>query len=817
MFRNFLTVAIRNLQKQKTHSAINIGGLAIGMAVAILIGLWVIDELSFDKYHKHYNRIAQVLQKEQHLGKIKVWDDLPYLLVDAMQREMGESFSHIVAAMPSRHNLELSDQGQATGAIGPKKLPATGWYMDVGAAEMFTLKLRRGTSTVPANPYSIMLSASLAKALFGDAEPMGRTITLDNQWNPTDKAPVTVTGVYDDLPPNTRFHDMQYLLPWQYLVLSKGSMLQQGWHDHRIRIYAELNPDADARKLASSLAPLELNILKGLAGESEELAAGPQILLHPMSDWHLYSDFKEDIVDRGPVQFVRMMATIGTFVLVLACINFMILSTARSERKSREVGIRKAIGSLRGQLIRQFFVESYLIVLIALIPALALAGISLPWFNQLAAKQLTMPWTDPAFWALALAFVLIAGLLAGSYPALYLSSFSPLAALKGIFKTGTSAAILRKALVVLQFTLSVTLIIATVVVYKQIIFAKDRPIGYTRQGLMTVPITSKEFLEKYDFLRSRLKATGAVMEIAESNSALTNVSSNNGGFDWPGKPAGFQEDFGTLTVTYEYGRTIGWQFTGGRDFSPAYGTDSLGLVVNEAAVKYMGLAHPVGTIIHWRSEWLKLDTGYHIIGVIRDMVVQSPYDPVKPTLFRLGGNPNSIYIRIDSHVSPHYAIGKIADVFKEVISSTPFVYQWADDDYAKKFATEERTGEVASLSAALAVFISLLGLFGMALFVAEQRTREISIRKVLGASVFRLWWLLAKEFVTLVLLSIVVAWVAAYYFMHGWLQQYSYRATFSWWIFASAGIGILLIALLSISHQSLKAAFLNPVRNLRSE
>jgi putative ABC transport system permease protein len=311
---------------------------------------------------------VQVLQKEQHLGKVRVWNHLPYVLVDAMRREAAGTFSHIVAAMPSEGKyLELSDHGQETDVMGSKKLPATGWYMDANAPEMLTLKLLRGTSTGLSDPYSIMLSASMAKSLFGDAEPMGRIITLDDEWDPGNKMPVTVTGLYDDLPANTRFHDMQYLLSWQLLLRSKASMLQQGWRDHRIQIYAELKPDADAEKVAAWLAPLELNILKGLEGEKEELAANPQILLHPMSDWHLYSDFKEDIVDQGPVQFLRIMGIIGAFVLVLACINFMILSTARSERRAKEVGIRKAIGSLRGQLIRQFFVESYLVVLIAFI------------------------------------------------------------------------------------------------------------------------------------------------------------------------------------------------------------------------------------------------------------------------------------------------------------------------------------------------------------------------------------------------------------------------------------------------------------------
>ena len=369
----------------------------------------------------------------------------------------------------------------------------------------------------------------------------------------------------------------------------------------------------------------------------------------------------------------------------------------------------------------------------------------------------------------------------------------------------------------MQFTVSVTLIISTIVVYRQLLFAKDRPVGYTRAGLLMVPITSQEFIGKYDVLCDRLKQTGVVAEMAESESAVTNVSSHNGGFDWPNKPPGQQEEFGTLTVTYEYGQTIGWQFLEGRDFSRAYGGDSLRVVINESAAKYMGLQHPAGATIHWKNEWLKVDTNFRIIGVIRDMVMQSPYAPVKPTIFRLGANPNWIYVRIDPHTGMHDAIAKIAGVFRAAIPSTPFEYRFADEEYAKKFAMEERIGKVAGVFAALAILVSCLGLFGMALFIAEQRTREIGIRKVLGATVFTLWGLLSGEFVGLVLLSIAIAAPVAWYVMNGWLQNYPLHVGISWWIFAATAVGTILITLLTVSYQAIRAAMANPVEALRSE
>ena len=366
----------------------------------------------------------------------------------------------------------------------------------------------------------------------------------------------------------------------------------------------------------------------------------------------------------------------------------------------------------------------------------------LPWFNNLAGKTNSLYHTlTLCFGWAGIAFILLTGLLAGSYPALYLSSFNPVKVLKGVFKAGKLAAVPRKVLVVLQFSVSVTLIICTIIVYNQVIFAKNRPVGYTRDGLVIVPIKSQEFLGKFDVLRGgELKNTNAVAEMAISESPLTDVSSHSSGFDWTGKDPGVEEDFGTLTVDYEYGKTIGWEFTDGRDFSRAYSSsDSSGFVINESAAKYMGFKHPVGETVNWKSKWLNVDKNFKIIGVIKDMVMQSPYETVKPTIFRLGDNPNWIYLRINPNMATSTALAKIELVFKSLIPSVPFEYYFADQEYARKFATEERIGKLAGVFSGLAIFISCLGLFGMASFVSEQRTKEIGLRKVLGATVFNLW------------------------------------------------------------------------------
>ena len=801
-----LRTALRGLTRAKTHSLINIGGLAIGMAISILIGLWIKDELSYNKFHKNYDRIVQILQKEEFLGKPHVWEHLPYILLHSLQTSFNQPFQHIVPTIDA-DGLNLQ--------IGANIISATGLYAGPDAPDMFTLNMLSGNRAGLTDLHSILINASTAKALFGTTNATGKVITLDNSWDPTTKTPVTVTGVYEDLPSNTRFHDIQCLLPWDLYVSANPFLQKESWKDHRINIFAELKPGVDRHKLQATIAPLELNILKGLSNASGELAAAPRLILHPMKDWHLYSDFKEDVVDRGPIQFVWMMGVIGIFVLLLACINFMNLSTARSERRAKEVGIRKAIGSLRGQLIRQFYAESILVVLIAFIPALLIAALSLPAFNQLAAKHLTMPWDSAIFWLLAATFIFLTGLISGSYPALYLSAFNAVTSLKGTHKAGS--AIPRKALVVLQFTFSATLIISTIVVYRQLLFAKNRPVGYTRDGLVMIPMTSQDYFNKETVLTDHLLQTRAVASVAESESVVTDINSHNGGFTWPGKPVSLQEDFGTIRVSRDYGKTIGWQFIEGRDFSRNFGTDSAAVVINESAAKFMGLKNPVGTLIHWKNEWLKVDTEYRIIGVIHDMVMQSPYEPVKPTIFRLGGDPNWMYTRINPLDNTHDAIEKIAAVFKQLIPGSPFEYRFADEEYARKFASEERIGKVATVFAILAILISCLGLFGMANFVAEQRTREIGIRKVLGATTLSLWNLLSKEFVTLVLLSITIASPIAWYFMQQWLRNYPIHTSISIWIFAATGAATILITLLTVSFQAMKAALANPVDALRSE
>ncbi|RIV21322.1 ABC transporter permease [Fibrisoma montanum] len=810
MLRNYIKIAWRNLTKNKGYSAINIGGLAVGMAVAMLNGLWIWDELSFNNYHQNYDRIAQVVKQQIHEGETGVGQTMVYPLGTELKTKYRDTFRHLVRA---------SFQQDKILAAGDNKLSVTGQFMDPEAPEMLSLKMIYGNRAGLNDPNAILISAQTARALFGDADPLNKVITLNNQTQ------VKVTGVYEDLPLNTEFHKTRFLTTWA-LFLQENDWIEKraidNWRNHFIKIYAEIPAGSTFDQVSERIKNAELN---NIAHLPEESARKPQILLYPMSRWHLFP-YERGQINKGPVQMVWLVGIIGGFVLLLACINFMNLSTARSEKRAKEVGIRKTVGSVRGQLISQFFSESFLVAMLALVVALFLTTVSLNWFNNLVAKQIVMPWNNGWFWATSTAFVFITGLLAGSYPALYLSSFQPVKVLKGTFRVGRFAAVPRRVLVVVQFTVSVTLIISTIIVYRQIQYAKQRPVGYSREGLITMPMKSDDFYGKYDVLRRELKNTGVVAEMSQSMGPVTDVYSGNNGFEWKGKDPRKDESFGTLAVTHEHGKTVGWQFVAGRDFSRKYASDSLGMVINEAAARYMGLANPaadaaVGELVTWRWwENNKPPIQYRILGVIKDMVMESPYEPIIPTVFYIKGHNGSvswINIKIRPEVTASDALFKIEAVFKKLIPSAPFEYKFVDQEYAAKFAAEERIGTLAGFFASLAVLISCLGLFGLASFTAEQRTKEIGIRKILGASVASLWQMLSKDFVVLVIVACLIAIPTAFYSMSGWLQNYTYRTELSWWIFALAGAGALLITLLTVSFQAIKAALMNPVKSLRSE
>jgi ABC-type antimicrobial peptide transport system permease subunit len=805
MIKNYLKIAWRNLIKSKGYSAINIGGLAVGMAVALLIGLWIYDELSFNKYHQNYDRIAQVMTKGSFNGQSFSDVALPRPLEFELRNKYGSPFKNIV--------MSRWDEGHIL-SVGDKKISQVGRFMQEGAPEMLALKMLKGSWSGLKDLHSIMLSSSTAKALFGDNDPLGKTMRIDNQMD------VKVTGVYKDLPNNTEFKNLKFISSWDLLMSYNKWMedAKDNWGNSSFLMYVQLEPNTTIDGVSAMIKNAEYNMV-----DEERKKFNFQVFLNPMSRWHLYSEWKNGVNTGGRIQYVWMFGIIGAFVLLLACINFMNLSTARSEKRAKEVGVRKAIGSMRSQLIKQFLCESFLIVLIAFVLAIVLVSLSLPWFNKVSDKEMAMIWSNKVFWLVSLAFVLITSIVSGSYPAFYLSSFNPVQVLKGTLQVGRFASLPRKVLVVLQFTVSVVLIIGTIIVYRQIQHAKNRPVGYSREGLLMVYIKSPDLLQKYDVLARQLKNEGVATEVASSSSPTTAVWSNNGGLEWRGKDPNKIEGFGTVWITHDYGKTVGWQFKEGRDYSPSFASDSVSnnsdstimrsIVINDAAVKYMELKNPVGEIIKWGGFQ------FTIVGVIKDMIMESPFSPVRQTMYLVNYDEANacIHIRINPKISAGEALVKMESIFKKLVPSVPFDYQFVDTEYATKFAAEERIGTLASFFAALAIFISCLGLFGLASFIAEKRTKEIGIRKVLGATIYNLWTMLSKDFVVLVLIACFIAVPLAYYFLHQWLQKYEYRTEMSWWVFAVAIAGAMIITLLTVSFQAIKAAIANPVKSLRTE
>ena len=790
MLKNYFKTAVRNLAKNKLHSILNIAGLSAGIAVTLLIGLWINDELSFDKYHRNYESIAQVMQHQTLNGEVYTQTTIPMPLGAELRTTYGSEFRKIVMSSSTGKHLLASENNHFV---------KTGNYMQADAPSLFSLKILRGSGGGLKDPYSILLSRTVATAIFGNEDPINRIIKFD------DTASLTVTGVYEDLPVNTTLHDLAFIVPWELQAKAVKNNIQN-WNNNGWQIYVQVADHVDMNK-----ASAKIKDAKYAKAGSDNHKYKPVIFLHPMSKWHLYSEFKNGVNVGGRIQYLWLFGIIGLFVLLLACINFMNLATAKSEKRAREVGIRKAIGSRRTQLIYQFFSESLLMAFMGFVLSLLLVVLLLPLFNEVAGKNMSLPLKNPLFWAAGLGFTLVAGLIAGSYPALYLSSFQPVMVLKGTYKAGRLATVPRKVLVILQFTASIALIISTIVVFRQIQFAKDRPVGYSREGLITVESLTPNIYSHFDAFHDDLIKTGAVSSVAWSSSPVTESWNSQGNFDWSGRDKTGTQNFTTVGISKEYGQTIGWQFLAGRDYRTGTGgADGFAFVLNESAAKMMGFKNPIGETVHWFGY------DFTVIGVIKDMVMNSPFSPVQPAIFYMSpGKMNVLNIKMNPGASVQGGLKKIEQVYTQYNPGQPFEYQFVDEEYARKFAMEERIGTLASFFAVLAIFISCLGIFGMASFIAEQRVKEIGVRKVLGATVFNLWKLLSRDFVVLVFISLLIASPLAFYLMHKWLQSYEYRVNIAWWIFAIAGIGALVVTILTVSFQAIKAAMANPVKSLR--
>jgi putative ABC transport system permease protein len=795
MFKNYFKIAWRNLIKNKVYSTINILGLATGMAVAMLIALWIWDEVTFDEYHTNHHQLAQLMTTFiGDDGDKQTGNAIAIPIAKELRMKYGSNFKNVaLASWNFGHTL----------SAGETKITGQGMWVEANFPSMFSLKMLKGNINALSDPSSVLISASIGKSLFGNDDPMNKTIKVDN------KNDFKVAGVYEDFPHNTTLYDAKLFLPWiKYITVENWLKdAQTQWNNHSFQAYAQVNTNGNIASISDKIK------MASMAHKNAATDGKEELVLQPMDKWRLYSEFKNGKAIGGRIQFVWLFTIIGIFVLLLACINFMNLSTARSEKRAKEVGIRKTVGSLRRQLIGQFLSESILVAFMSFILAILLVILLMPLFNTLADKNIGLPWGNWAFWLLALLFTLITGLISGSYPAFYLSKFEPIKVLKGTFRVGRFAALPRKILVVIQFTFSIALIIGTIIVFKQIQFAKGRPVNYIKEGLINIPMTTPDLYGHYDAIRGDLLSTGVVSNMAESSSPTTAVYSTQIGFNWQGKDPSTLPAFATIWATTEFGKTIGWKIKEGRDFSKVFATDSLAMILNEAAVKLIGMKQDVvGQTIQFN------DKKYTVIGVIKDILMQSPYQPVQPTVFMYDqNNVSQVTVAIKPGIPVHDALGKIEAVFKRYNPGAPFDYTFNEDEYSKKFSDEQRIGNLATFFTVLAIFISCLGLFGLASFVAERRKKEIGVRKVLGASVFNLWQMLSKEFAILIIISCAISIPFAWYYLHQWLQGYQYRTEISVWVFIFSCCGALLITVLTVSFQAIKAALANPVKSLRTE
>lgn len=785
MLKNYLKVALRSLWRQKGYSFINIFGLSIGLTSAFLILLWINDELNYDRFHKKEDQIYKAWNRSFHDGALRCWDVTPAPLGPALKSEFPEIQEMSRKSWPGARLLQ----------VGEKSLMIKGCHVDPGFITIFSFPLIQGDKkTALDDPYSIILTESLARRLFGDEDPMNKIIRYNDADN------LKVTGVMRDHPSNTDF-TFEYLITWEYKV--KLGEEYSYWGNNSYHTYVELTKNATLRDVNNKIRDITIRNSEG--DEDTE------VFLHSIKNWRLYSEFTNGKISGGRIEYVRLFGIIAGLILLIACINFMNLATARSEKRAKEVGIRKTIGAKRGSLISQFIGESILVSSIALVFGVIFTELSLPFFNELTNKMLYIHYGQLNYWFIGIGFVLFTGFLAGSYPAFYLSSFKPVKVLKGSFRSGRNVLNPRRVLVVLQFTFSISLIISTIIVYQQIQHAKNRVQGYNKNGLVYHFFTG-DIEKNFEKIKQELLDQRVTSSVCKSNHPITQANSNTWGVDWKGKDPDNKIIFDQMTGSDDFAKTMGIEMVAGRDLNVSqFKTDSFACIINETAARAMRMDEPVGQIIEYDGE------EFRIVGVFKDFIWGSPYSKIRPLFVRGQDWFNVITLRLSNERSISENMKKAEAIFKKYNANFPFNPRFVDEDYARKFRNEQLVGQLSVIFTILTIIISCLGLFGLAAYTAELRTKEIGIRKVLGARITGIVMLISKDFLRLVLIAFVIASVITGYLMQQWLEGYIYRIEISWWIFAMAGSLAALIAVLTVSYQAIRAGYINPVEALRNE
>jgi len=790
MFRHYFKTTFRNLWKNSTYSFLNIFGLAIGIACAALIFLWVEDETTFNSNFAKRNYLYHVMHNEKNDGKILTNGSTPGPMAQALK-----------ADIPGIKNSgRLSWPMDELMVLGEKSIKANGVYADPSVLSMLTLPFINGEAgSAFKQLQSVVISESLSKKFFGNDNPVGKVVKMNINGSYSVDGLFTVTGVYRDFPQNSSYK-FQWISPYEAWE-NKNEWLKP-WSNNLTETIVELNPSASPAAINKKLENYLGTKINGNTGAC---------FLFSMNDWNLRNQFEDGKIAGGNIKYVRMFSWIAFIILIIACINFMNLATARSEQRAKEVGVLKVMGAGKRGLIGKFIGESLLMSFIAVLLALGIVYLLMPSYNTLVKKELAVDILKPVHLISLIGIGAIAGLIAGSYPAFYLSSFNPISILKGMkIKTSTSVVFIRKGLVITQFAVSIILIISTVIIYQQVEHIKTRDIGYSKDNLVTMDLQGT-MKAHFSSIKNKLLSSGYVENAAVSLHDALHVYSYSSIYNWQGKDPNSKISVHSNVVSNEYVATMHMQIISGRDFYHS-GPDTSTIIINKSMAKLMGKEGKVGSII--TSGPYRLE----VVGIIQDFVYNDMYGVPEPLiLVSYNGPATLLTIRYKPNVDLTTALAKTEAIMKEENPGYPFEYKFVDEAFNQFFDTETLIGKLAGVFAALAIFISCLGLFGLAAYTAERRTKEIGIRKVLGASVQGLAGLLSKEFVQLVALSCIIAFPIAWMAMRSWLQDYQYRTTIHWWVFAVAGITALAIALITVSFQAIKAAIANPVKSLRTE
>jgi putative ABC transport system permease protein len=790
MIKNYLKVAWRNLVRNKAHTFINMAGLSVGLACSLLILLWVQNELDMDAFHKNGPNLYQVYEQQHYDNKINGQYYTPGVLAAEIKRVIPEVQYAVNATFYEKHTFKVED----------KIIKLEGGSADADFFKMFSYPLVQGDAQKSLRSISdISISKKMAEEFFGSAQQaMGKTLRLDNRKD------FIVTSVFENVGANSSLK-FDYLINW--LSFLEDNPWAKQWGNNTPYTYLQLRADANPALVDKKIT----HLLEGLDKDEKKGTFTEELSMQRFDQVYLHSNFTNGKIDGGRIGYVHLFSIVAIFILLIACINFMNLTTARSVKRAKEIGVRKVVGAVRGVLIRQFISESLLLTSMAVMVSLIMLVALLPYFNQVTQKQIELPFHEPLFWVKLLVITLITGVISGSYPALFLSSFNPVKVLKGTLKLDSGTTLFRKGLVVFQFVLSVVLIIGTLIISRQVSYIQSINLGYDRENLIYVPVEGN-LAPNYEVFKNEALKMPGIQSVTRSSNNPTNIAQSTIGVQWIGKDPSLNISFTDAAVGYDYIRTMKLKMVAGRDFSKNFASDSAGYILNETALKRIGYTDPIGkSFTMWGNKG-------KIIGIVKDFHFNSLHEQIKPLVLQYGEKWDSGTILVKTMPGKtKEAVTSLETLAKQLNPNFQFTYTFSDDEYNKLYNNEQIVSKLSDSFAFLAIFISCLGLLGLAMFTAEQRLKEIGIRKVLGASVGSLFALLSSEFLILVIIALLIATPVAWYGMNAWLQNFAYHAPIQWWIFALSGGLILLIALATVSFQAIKAALVNPIKSLRSE